>query len=313
MLPRVSVVVPTRDRPLALARCLDALAGLEYPRDRFEVLVVDDASARPLEALVAAYRARIDVTLVVQAHAGPAAARNAGAARGRGDLLAFTDDDCAPAPGWLRILASYLERAPDRAVGGRTLNALAGDPYATASQLLIDYLYAYYNADPEGPRFLTSNNFAVEVDRFRSIGGFDATWPHAAGEDREFCDRWRQHGYRLTYAADAVVHHAHALTFGGFCRQHFTYGRGAFFFHRARARRGQPRVRVEPRRFYVELLRHPSSRRAARAARLTLLLALAQAANAAGFFWETGVNRRSAGTRGGTPRPVETSGVPHGR
>jgi GT2 family glycosyltransferase len=52
--------------------------------------------------------------------------------------------------------------------------------------------------------------------------------PYAAGEDREFCDRWLRHGYRMAYVPKATVYHAHELTFCTFWRQHFGYGRGAF-------------------------------------------------------------------------------------
>ena len=89
----VSIVIPTYGRPDQLAACLDSLEALDYPRDRFEVIVVDDGSPQPLPP----YGGALRVTLVRQAHAGPAAARNTGAAASRGRWLAFTDDDCRPA------------------------------------------------------------------------------------------------------------------------------------------------------------------------------------------------------------------------
>ena len=83
-----------------------------------------------------------------------------------------------------------------------------------------------------------ANNLALPEDRFRAIGGFDTIFPLAASEDREFCDRWLHHGFQMTYAPEAVVYHARALTFRSFWRQHFKYGRGAFHFHQVRARLG---------------------------------------------------------------------------
>ncbi len=166
-------------------------------------------------------------------------------------------------------------------------SALPDNPYSTASQLLIDYLYSYYNAPPDQARFLTSNNLALPVALFRAIGSSDAGYPRAAAEDRDFCRRWLRHGQRLAYAPEAVVYHTHALTLRAFWRQHFNYGRGAFRFHRLRARRDQERFQIEPRRFYLNLLRHPFSQaRGRRALLLASLLVLSQAANAAGFFRE---------------------------
>lgn len=293
--PFFSIVVPTYRRSQQLTDCLEALVRLDYPRDRFEVIVVDDGSEVPPEDVVAPFRARLPVTLVIQPHAGPAAARNAGAARARGCVLVFTDDDCAPAGDWLARLEARFAESPGRAVGGRTVNLLVDNPYSTASQQLIDCLYGYYNAGASGAGFLASNNLAMPAEHFRAMGGFDTDFPRAAGEDRELCYRWLHHGHRMIYAPEALVHHAHHLTFGGFLRQHFNYGRAAFHFHLKRMRRGEQRVRLEPLSFYLNLLRYPLSEgRGLRAARLMALLALSQVANALGYLWETtGRSRRA--------------------
>ena len=284
---RFSVVVPTYQRPRQLAACLEALAALDYPLDRYEVIVVDDGSSQPPEDVVRGFRHRLDVSLLSRPHGGPALARNSGAAQARGDWLAFTDDDCAPARDWLRLLAARLTQAPDCAVGGRVVNSLSANPYSTASQLVVSWLYAYYNADPERARFLTSNNFAMAVQRFRAVGGFDETYPNAAAEDREICDRLLQRGQRIIYAPEAVVHHAHPLTFAGFCRQHFHYGRGAFCFRRVRSRRCAEPVRLEPLSFYTGLLRHPFAQASGGfALSLAALAFLSQAVHTAGFAWE---------------------------
>lgn len=282
-----SIIVPTYDRPRQLAACLQSLARLNYPRDCFEVIVVDDGSETPTAIVVASFEDRLDITLLTQPNAGPAAARNTGARQAKGDFLVFTDDDCAPASNWLQTLASRFANTPDYAICGRTFNAFSDNPYSTSSQMLIDYLYAYYNADPNQVRFLTSNNMALPAHRFHMIGGFDTTFPRAAAEDRELCDRWLHHGYRMTYAPEVLVYHAHALTFRTFWWQHFNYGRGAFHFHQAHARRDQGSIRVEPLSFYLNLLRYPFLQtRRRRALWPAFLLVVTQVANAAGFFWE---------------------------
>ena len=293
--PFFSIVVPTYGRPAQLAACLQALVHLDYPRDRFEVIVVDDGSATPPEPLVGSFRDRLNVMLVTQPHAGPAAARNTGATRAQGQFLAFTDDDCTPARDWLGALAARFASGPDRAVGGRIMNALPDNPFSTASQLLLAYLYAYYNVDVDDARFLASMNLALPADRFRVIGGFDPGFPAAAAEDRDLCDRWRHHGHRITYAPEVIVYHAHALSFRTFWRRHINYGRGAFAFHQARARRGG-RFWVEPATFYLNLLRYPFSVGPSEGApTLAALLALAQGANALGFLSARLDHRRTAG------------------
>ena len=263
---------------------------MDYPRSDFEVIVVDDGQSVP-EELIAPFKERLDVTVCAQAHAGPATARNNGAAKAAGRFLAFTDDDCLPASDWLQNLARCFERSPERAVGGRTLNALPDNPYSSASQFLIDYLYGYYNADPGQAKFFASNNLAIPAERFRAIGSFDAVWHRAAAEDRDLCDRWLQQGLQMIYAEEVVVYHAHVLTFRTFLRQHFSYGRGAFWFHRKRARSGVRDLKVEPVRFYRDLLLYPIVRKQGwRVPLLMALLLISQIANALGFFWERHAN-----------------------
>jgi GT2 family glycosyltransferase len=245
--------------------------------------VVDDGSPTPPDAVVIPFRARLNITLLTQAHAGPATARNTGAAHAQGMFLAFTDDDCTPAADWLHSLAARFAIAPDCALGGRTLNALPANPYSTASQILIDYLYTYYNAGPNQASFFASNNLALPADHFHSIGGFDPIFPLAAAEDREFCDRWLLHGYRMIYAPEVLVYHWHPLTCRTFWKQHWNYGRGASYFHHIRVRRGQGRTWLKPPAFFLDLLRYPFSQvRGQRALLLAALLVMAQEATTGG-------------------------------
>ena len=283
--PFFSVVVPTYARPGRLARCLHAVAALEYPASRVEIVVVDDGSEEEQLRRIRAACREVGATLLERDHAGPGAARNAGAAVARGDFLAFVDDDCEPEPDWLRRLAARFAVSPHAAIGGRTVNALPDDPYASASQALIEYLYDYYD-DPAlaEQRFFASNNLALPRAGFLSIGGFDEAFTLAAAEDRDLCHRWVHHGNELVYAPDAVVRHSHAMDLAAFCRQHFNYGKGAFRYQRARGRRRRDRMRVEPLRFYTDMLGRPFSRRpVAQATGTAALLLVSQAANAAGF------------------------------
>lgn len=256
--PFCSVVVPTYERPAALRRCLAALARQDYSPDRFEVIVVDDGGTADLSSVVESIRARVAVTLLRQANAGPAAARNHGARAARGSLLAFTDDDCAPALDWLSCLSTALNDRPGTMAGGHTVNALPHNPYASASQLLNDYLYTSWSAG-EGPAFFASNNMAMPAESFWRIGGFAPSFPHAAGEDRDFCTRWRAAGYSLQFVPEGRVLHHHALTLRSFWQQHRGYGRGAYHVHRLHAGRSARQESASPRSiaFYRDLLLHP--------------------------------------------------------
>lgn len=288
--PLFSVIVPSYGRQQALARCLEGLANQSLPPEQYEVIVVDDGSPQP-HSIPPGIRA----TLIRQQNRGPAAARNTGAKAARGVWLAFTDDDCVPEPDWLAGLAEAAVHFPDDLLGGRVVNALSGNVYAAASQLLIDYLYEVFGVPAEGgclgedvglpvPPFFTSNNLAVRRAAFWQVGGFAAEMPLAAGEDRELCWRWQQMGGRLTAVPGAVVHHYHALTLRSFWRQHFTYGRGAWDFHRRRGGTVSPAGWG----FYGRLLLAPwrIGAKQKRPFTLSALLLLSQMANASGYFWQ---------------------------
>jgi GT2 family glycosyltransferase len=286
-LPFFSIIIPTYNRPERLAACLASLAKLDYPCDRFEVIVVDDGSKQPLDAVVEPFREQLDITLIAQANAGPATARNTGAAQAKGKFLAFTDDDCTPTPDWLQKLADRFATVPDCMIGGQTFNALPDNLHSTASQLLNDYLYKQYNADPNQAHFFASNNIVLPADAFQAIGGFDTTFPLAAGEDRDFCDRLLHKGYRLIYVPEAQVYHAHKLTLHTFWRQQFNYGRGAFHYHKIRSRRAQEPIKVEPLSFYYNLLTYPVLQKSSQSGiLLAALFFVSQVAIVAGFFWE---------------------------
>ena len=284
--PCFSIIIPTYNRPQKLISCLDSLLNLDYPRDRFEVIVVDDGSDKSPELVITSLNGLLDIKLIGQAHAGTASARNRGAQAARGQFLVFTDDDCMPAHDWLSQLAARFAICPDSLIGGQIVNALPNNLYSTVSQKLIDYLYDYYNSQGDKASFFASNNIALPADRFRALGGFNTSVPLAA-EDRNFCDRWLEQNYPLVYAPEALVYHAHHLTLFSFWRQHFNYGRGAFCFYKLRSKRKAKQMEVEPLSFYLDLLTYPFSQSSTQPKLfISILFFISQVANIAGFFWE---------------------------
>lgn len=278
------MAIPAYRRPERLARCLEALCQQSLPRDDFEVIVCDDGSPRPLAPVIAGFAHRLRLSALAQPNAGPAAARNRAARAARGGLIAFTDDDCAPAPDWLERLAAHHARRPDAILGGAIANALPGDPYASATQVISSYVYGYYQHHPETRALFSTSNLAVPTSRFHQLGGFSEAFPRAAGEDYDLCARWHQRGWPTVYASDALVWHAHGHDAASFWRQHFDYGRSLLRVRQRAARRdGRRRLRLEAPGFYAGLLAAPlRDARGWRALRLATLVLLSQAATAAG-------------------------------
>lgn len=282
-----SIIIPTYERPVQISRCLESITKLDYPKNKFEVIVVDDGSVNPPETLINSYKDKLNIRLFTQKNVGPAGARNTGAKKANGKFLAFTDDDCEPDTNWLNAFENEFNRDPEIFLGGYTINSLTDNPYSAASQELINYLYSYYNSDRNNATFFASNNIAVRGDLFQDIGGFDVTTLRATAEDREICDRWVYNGHKMTYTTDAVVFHSHDLSLRQYWRQHFNYGRGAYYFRKVRAVRGQEKVKLEPASFYSDLILFPFKRKEIKKQTyISILLVLSQIANALGYYWE---------------------------
>jgi glycosyltransferase involved in cell wall biosynthesis len=221
----VTVVVPTRDRLASLAVALDALRG-QRDAPPFELVVVDDGSSDGTGDFLAGLAAAGAVVHVRGRGRGPAAARNAGIARARGELIAFTDDDCEVGADWVSRLRSRLLETRAGAVGGRVVAAPEAPRPARISQAITNGVARVLNGD--GPvAFLTSNNVAYRADALREAGLFDEGFTGAGGEERELHERLRARGLALVYDAGIVVTHRPRMGWRGFVRQQAAYGRGA--------------------------------------------------------------------------------------
>jgi GT2 family glycosyltransferase len=197
--PVVSVVVATHQRRQLLARLVAAVEAQQLDAP-YELVVVDDASSdgtwAELERL--ARQSPVPLTpLRLERNAGPATARNAGWRRARAPLIAFTDDDCVPQPGWLDALVAALADA--ELVQGATLPApeQVGNHGPFSRTLEVRAENGYYQ----------TCNMGYRRELLEALGGFDERFRHPAGEDTDLAWRARERGARTAFAADAVVHH----------------------------------------------------------------------------------------------------------
>lgn len=191
----ISVVIPTKDRPDLLRRCLRAV--LEQRCEvNVEVLVVNDAGC-PLEAVA---RAEDGVILLEGPGHGPASARNVGIAHASGEIVVFTDDDTIPQPGWLAAATRALGSASD-AVG------VVGKVVAPR----FDPLYEHSVMSGHGVGNFLTCNAAYRRDALIATGGFDIGFPYPAAEDRDLGYRMQQMGPVIFEPTMVVEHPARAI------------------------------------------------------------------------------------------------------
>ncbi|HSU27177.1 MAG TPA: glycosyltransferase, partial [Chitinophagaceae bacterium] len=275
-----SIIIPTYNRPEILKECLHALEQLNYPKEDMEIIISDDGSADINQPIVNLF-SNLPILFISGTNSGPATARNRGARMANGDWLVFIDDDCRPDTAFLSQVIPHLQTG--LLLGGKTTN-IEKSIYSTASQVLVDYIYRYFNK--KDPVFFTSNNMVVSKNIFLEKGGFDETFPLAAAEDRQFCREWIQSGKKLKYIPAAIIYHAHHLTRKGFWKQQKNYGRGAKLFHKVVNEQGG-KIPMEGLGFYFGLLFFPFRIKGIglfRRFRLSGLMFISQLANISGYF-----------------------------
>jgi GT2 family glycosyltransferase len=234
----VSVVIPAHNAVSVLSEQLTAVgkAVAAYGRP-VEVLVVDNRSTDGTAALAAS--AGFAVVAATDA-AGPGYARNAGAKAARGDLLAFCDADDVVEPGWLSGLVEAASAGADAVAGGidhETLN----DPGLRSwrAPLQSDSLPVLGEYLP----YAMTANCAMWADVFEALGGFDE-WFGRSSEDVDFFWRLQLAGFRLAFAADAVVQYRHRSDLRHLVKQHYQYGRSEAYCYRKYRSAGMPRRRL---------------------------------------------------------------------
>lgn len=199
-LPFVSVVAPTRGRRDMVVRLIGSLLRQDYPADRYEIIVVhnftDDGTEAALRALVD--RGGLPVlTYHRKAFPSPTPSRQFGAETGRGEIIAFIDDDCEATPGWIRAGVAAMTTGTG-IVQGRTL------PRPDQPRRIFEKTVTVTAATP----YFETCNIFYRRDAFFGAGGFsteflDRFW----GEDTDLGWKVVQSGWARAFASDALVHH----------------------------------------------------------------------------------------------------------
>jgi GT2 family glycosyltransferase len=194
--PRISVVVPTVDRVELLARTLRGLAAQDGVD--FEVIVVHDGDFG-VRALLAQWADRLPLRALHIPERGAVPKRNVGWRAARAELIAFTDDDCEPAPGWLKSALAAFDDASVDLVQGR-VDAHPDDAAVTGLFKRTIEVHQRYEGYPNA-------NLVYRRSALERVGGYDdAYW--GAGEDSDLAHRVIESGGGVRYADDAVVWHA---------------------------------------------------------------------------------------------------------
>lgn len=221
-----SVIVPVYNGAGTIERCLNALAVQTLPPERYEVVVVNDGSTDATVQVIEQWslaHPQVQLSLVSQPNAGPAAARNHGVAESRAPLLLFTDADCAPAPNWIEQLCNAL-RGPDQPVGVMgAYQSTQVEPAARFAQYEFEERYAHM-ASFSHVDLIATYSAGFQRTKFIEIGGFDTGFPEANNEDVELSYRLSRAAGRMNFVPTALVDHSHDCSWLAYGRTKFRRG-----------------------------------------------------------------------------------------
>lgn len=255
--PRASVVVATYNRPELLLRLLGQIGAQSLPAEDYEVIVVDDGSAEPVEPRLRPTAFPFALRVETQPNAGAAAARHRGALAARGEVLVIVDDDMQVGPDFLERHLALHPPGTRRVVLGR----IVADPAARMPLFerwharMLDDLAEGVSGGRLKPRgnHLYTGNVSLRREDYLAVGGFDPSLGHS--EDAELGLRLEKAGATFVFSEEArSLHGSDHASLSAWRRRAFLYG---VFDHRI-GRKHPELAHASPWRFLFEL--NPVSR-----------------------------------------------------
>jgi len=206
----ISVIVPAYNAVDTIGDCLEALLNQTVPRSDYEIIVVDDGSSDNTRNIIDRY----NVQVLSQPNGGPGSARNLGVQHARGELVLFTDADCAPTPAWITEMGRPFCEPDVVAVKG-AYRTQQRSLVARFIQLEFEERYRLLSRE-RYVDFVDSHAAAYRKTDFLAAGGFDIRF--RISEDVDLAYRLSAHGHKMVFNPEAIVNHRHPETLRAYFR-----------------------------------------------------------------------------------------------
>jgi mycofactocin system glycosyltransferase len=220
--PFVSVIIPVKNRPQDIRECLTSLTSLDYPKNKVEIIVVNDGSTDSTGEVIQTF----DVKAIHPPRSiGASACRNLAAREANGDFLGFTDSDCVVHPHWLKELSPYFNDQKVGIVGGFVSNFYHHSPldrYEEVKSSLNMGPLPFRVEDQFSSAYVPSCNLIIRKKAFFEVNGFQEDL--VVGEDVDLCWRTRKLGYHLQYIPRGKIEHKHRNDLLPMLMRRYDYG-----------------------------------------------------------------------------------------
>jgi glycosyltransferase involved in cell wall biosynthesis len=215
-----SIIIPAFNEEKMIGRCLDSIARLDYPKDAFEVIVVDNGSTDQTVEIARSFGGRLAISVLVRPRVYISALRNAGASAAKGRIFAFLDADMLVPPDWLRQAETIFAQANAGVTGGHC------SAPADSSWVARSWFGRRHRTTRWQPSYVPSGNLLVSRRNFFKIGGFDDQLQ--TSEDCDFSSRAKGLGMTLEgFESISVVHLGCPETVRDFFRREIWHGTSA--------------------------------------------------------------------------------------
>jgi len=225
----VSVIIPTKNSEKTLEECLKSLKYQTYPKNKYEIIIIDDHSTDKTVDIAKKYRAKI-----ITSNGPPGRQRNKGISKARGNIIGFIDSDCIAKKNWIMEGVKYFISSEIAVVGGPNLTP-KNDPfisqcigYVSSSKIGTGSMSAryvkngFYARETDETSLISCNMFTLK-GVIKKVGGFSETlFPN---EENELMFRIKKNGYKLIYVPSLLVWHHRRASVKRFFIQNLTYGR----------------------------------------------------------------------------------------
>jgi len=224
----VSVIIPTKNSEKTLEECLKSLKNQTYPKNKYEIIIIDDHSMDGTLDIAKKYGAKI-----ITSNGPPGRQRNKGISKSKGSIIGLIDSDCIAKKDWISEGLKYFISKETAVVGGPNLTP-KNDPfisqcvgYVSSSKIGTGSMSARYLKDGFYAReadetSLISCNMFVLKDAIKKVNGFDESlFPN---EENELMFRIKERGYKLIYVPSLLVWHHRRASIKKFFMQNLTYG-----------------------------------------------------------------------------------------
>ncbi len=213
----VSIIIPAYNCEQTISQVLDCVFQQSY--QPIEVIVVDDGSSDKSAELIKRYN---QVRYFHQTNAGPAKARNKGAAMAKGDVIFFTDSDCFADQDWIKNAMIYFNHKKADVVAGSY--GIANPESTLALCVHQEIIYRHQYLMGEKTVVFGSYNVGMRKSIFKQVGGFDESYLHASGEDNDLSYKITKKGYEMYFCLDAIVRHNHPSSVKKYLQEQFRHG-----------------------------------------------------------------------------------------